>query len=282
MGPMKKRFARFLSGLLALYAAAAIAAEPPLSVGVFPYLSARSLLTLYQPLRQHLEQELGMPVQFYTAPDFETFVQRTHQHQYQVVITAPHLARLAQTESGYVPLANYTRELRAVIVVAKNSSITNIGDLRGKVVAVPDRLAVIPMIGLEILRERGLQADIDYRLRASQTHGNAILAVRRGEAQAAVVGSLPLAQLPGEVQRDVQTLAMSGPISSQFFMADPGLTPKRIEQISRALIGFPATPSGKRFVDENGMGGIQAAKESELKKLDVYAREVRALLGAPR
>lgn len=282
MGSLKKRFALFATGLLGLWAATAIAVEPPLSVGIFPYLSARSLLILYQPLRHHLEKELGVPVQFYTAADFKTFVQRTHQHQYQLVITAPHLARLAQVESGYIPLANYTRELYAVIVVARNSPIVSLEDLRGKVVAVPDRLAVIPMIGLQMLRERGLHVDTDFRLRASQTHGNAVLAVQRGEAQAAVVGSLPLAQLPGEVQRELQTLAQSSPIASQFFLADPGLAPERTEQIARALIGFPATPSGKRFIEENGMGGIQAAKESDLKKLDGYARDVRVLLGAPQ
>ncbi|MDD5329623.1 MAG: phosphate/phosphite/phosphonate ABC transporter substrate-binding protein [Sulfuricella sp.] len=279
---MRKRLALFLTALFGFWAAVATAAEAPLSVGVFPYLSARSLLTLYQPLHQYLEKELGVPVQFYTAPDFKTFVQRTHQHQYQVVITAPHLARLAQTESGYVPLANYASELRAVVVVAMASPIVSLDELRSKVVAVPDRLAVIPMIGLQLLRERGLRAEADFRLRASQTHGNAVLAVRRGEADAAVVGSLPLSQLPGEVQDEMRTLAVSGPIPSQFIMADPRLPPKLIERLRRALIAFPTTPEGERFVEENGMGGIQAAKESDLKKLDAYAHEVRVLLGAPQ
>jgi phosphonate transport system substrate-binding protein len=92
------------------------AATPAFEIGLLPNISARVLLAQYQPLRDFLSRELKRPVQLSTAPDWATFHQRTVALEYDLVITAAHLARLAQLERGHLPLVSYTPDIKGLVV----------------------------------------------------------------------------------------------------------------------------------------------------------------------
>lgn len=260
-------------------ARAANGQEETLSFGVFPNLSARAIVALYQPLQAHLEKSLHLRVQTYSAPDFKSFVERTFRREYDVIVIAPHLARLAQTEAGFVPLFRYSQELHAMVVAAKSSDIRSVDDLRGKTIALPDRLAVMPVLGLRLLRNRGL-TDSDFRIYPAASHSNAVLSVQRGEAQAAIIGSAPFAQLPEDLRNGLRVVATSESIPNQFILANPNLSPARIEAIRKALLDFAATAEGRQFFETNGFGGLKPASESDLKKMEPYARDAHNLLKA--
>lgn len=260
-------------------ARAANGQEETLALGVFPNLSARAIVALYQPLHAHLENNLRLRVQTYSAPDFKSFVERTFRREYDVIVIAPHLARLVQTEAGFIPLFRYSQELHAMVVTAKSSDIRTVDDLRGKTIALPDRLAVMPVLGLRLLRNRGL-ADSDFRIYPAASHSNAALSVQRGEAQAAVIGSAPYAQLPEELRNGLRVVATSESIPNQFILANPNLPPARIEAIRKALLDFAATAEGRQFFESNGFGGLKPASESDLKKMEPYARDAHNLLKA--
>lgn len=253
--------------------------EEALALGVFPNLSARAIVTLYQPLQAHLEKNLHLHVQTYSAPDFKSFVERTFRREYDVIVIAPHLARLAQTEAGFVPLFRYSQELHAMVVAAKSSDIRTVDDLRGKTIALPDRLAVMPVLGLRLLRNRGL-TDSDFRIYPAASHSNAVLSMQRGEAQAAIIGSAPFAQLPEDLRNGLRIVAASESIPNQFILANPNLPPARIEAIRKALLDFAATAEGRQFFENNGFGGLKPASESDLKKMESYARDAHNLLKA--
>ncbi len=276
------KIAGLLAGWLLLIPALAAEQLKPLEIGVFPNLSARAVVTMYQPVRDFLEQRLGRPVQLYTAPDFRTFVERTQDGEYDLVVTAPHLARLAQTESGYIPLANYASPLRALVVVPRRASFSSLQDLSGRTVSVPDRLAVISMVGVHLLRDHGLSPETGLHLVYAKSHTNAALSVLRGEADAAVVGSAPFNQLPEGVRDGLRVLAYTEPIPNQFYLASPRLPPDLVAAVSRSLMEFAGTPGGHRFIEANRFGGLKGASEGDLKGMDPYAKEVRRLLGQYR
>lgn len=268
----------FLGAALACAPAhAASGQDEALTLGVFPNLSARAIVALYQPLRSHLEKSLNSRVQTYSAPDFKSFVERTFRHEYDIIVIAPHLARLAQTEAGFVPLFRYSQELHAVVIAAKSSGIRSLEDLRGKTIALPDRLAVMPVLGLRLLRNRGL-TDSDFRIHPAASHSNAALSVQRGEAQAAIIGSVPFAQLPDDLRDSLRVLAASESIPNQFILANPDLPPARIEAVRAALLDFAASTEGRQFFESNGFGGIRPASEADLKKMEAYARDAYSLM----
>ncbi len=276
-----RRIGAWLAALVLLFgmtATPALAGEAPLRFGIFPNLSARAIVLLYQPMREWLEKSLGQPVTIYSAPDFKTFLERTFNHEYDLVIMAPHLARLAQTEGEYQPLFSYSQELHAVLVTGKNSAIHSVEDLRGKIVALPDRLALMPVLGIRVLRSHGLQPDSDFRLLYAGSHSNSALAAQRGEAQAAIVGSVAFAQFPEELRDSLRVLAKSESIPNQFILASPNLGARQTDALRKALSGFAATPEGSRFMENNGFGGLKPATELELRKMEPYARDVQGIL----
>ncbi|OZA42142.1 MAG: hypothetical protein B7X81_13475 [Hydrogenophilales bacterium 17-61-76] len=98
----------------------------PIRVGVLPTLSAKVLLTSYQPLRVYLERELQRPVEMVTSTDFKRFQHATLAGDFDLLVTAPHLARLSQMEAGFLPMATYLAANRAILITAKNKPIKQI------------------------------------------------------------------------------------------------------------------------------------------------------------
>ena len=71
---------------------------PVLVMGVVPYLSARKLAELYEPLRLHLALSLGQPVVLESAPTYVDFLTRSATGRYDLMATSPYFGRLAQLE----------------------------------------------------------------------------------------------------------------------------------------------------------------------------------------
>lgn len=261
---------------------ATVAGDKPLEIGVFPYLSVRAVLTTYQPIRRYLARELGRPVELYTAPDFRTFIERTREGEYDVLITAPHFARLAQLQTGYVPLAGFTKELRPIIVVAAGSPYKALVELRGKTVVIPDRLAIVSMMGLRLLREQGIETDRDFRLVVAISHNSAVLDVKRGNADAAITEAAALQQMPADVRKAVRVIATAGKTPHVMLMAHPRLGHAEIGQLKSLLEAFASqSPEGREFLTATGYEGLKPVSEAALKSLDPYAQEITRILRAP-
>ncbi len=274
---------RLFALLLMLNAAVAAASQgdKPLEFGVFPNLSARTVVAIYQPLRSYLEKHLGRPVRIYTAPTFKDFIERSLKKEYDLMLAAPHFARLAETDAGYVPLAVYSRELRAILVVPKDSPYKTVADLKGKAVAVPDPLALMSMFAVQMLRDNGLTPGKNVGLINVRGHDNAVLSVIHGESAAAATSAAPLGQMPEDTQSQVRVLATSDKVPHQAFMASPRLPPTEVEQLRKLLLDFARSPEGRTFLEVNQFGGLRPLGRGELKQLDPYATETKKILGIP-
>lgn len=277
-----KNWPLFLAALLALLPGLSSAAPQTLSFGLFPNLSTRLLLETYQPMREFLEQKLGRPVTLGTAPDFNSFVGRTQNGEYDLIVTAPHFARLAQTESGYQPLFAYRNDITAVIVVAKDSRYTELDMLAGQKIASPDRIALVTMLGLKMLRDKGMEPGKNYNFHWAGTHGNVALAVQRGETAAGIIGTLPLKQLPDNISRQLRVLSVSPAIDSQIILAHQRLAPAQLQQIREALLQFEQSTVGQQFFRTTGLAGLKPLNANDLRQLDPYAKEVKRMLELPK
>ncbi len=132
-----------LETLLRLLAAAAAAvmlagwlparasdAPPRLTVGVAPYLSTRALLSVHRPLQLSVQGQLGAQVEMFTASDFRAFYASTVGGDYDLAIMPAHLARLAHSEHGFLPLVRYTSGGRGLVVPRHASTIATVDDVR--------------------------------------------------------------------------------------------------------------------------------------------------------
>lgn len=271
------RLVLFSAGF-ALCAGAVGAAEPqrPIEIGVMPYLSTAKLIAGHQPLRRYIEETYRRPAVLSTAPDFPTFHQRTLAGQYDLVITGPPLAWEAQKAGKTAIIAVADRALRIITVVAKDSPIRSIAQLRGKVAGVLPPPSFAPAIFADVLSEHGLKAGVDVELHYDKTPYNSVKAAAMGDIAAAAYPTVSLPSLPKDLLEQVRTIHVSPEFPAVTFSVRraPDLPPP--EDFQAVLLRFVRdTEEGRGFVREFGHDGLSAPDMKALRILDRFLPEAR-------
>ena len=251
-----------------------VSAKKPLQFGLLPYLSTRRLFEVFVPLKVYLEKTLNRTVIMSTAPDFRTYIARARRGDYDLYFTAPHFAALAETESGYRRICRVTRELHGDVVVAKNGPIQHISDLRGKVMTTPDKLAIITMMGEHHLKIHGLTPGVDVTVRHTPSHNNAILAVVKGEADAAVAAAFVHENMPANVRAKLRLLSRTVTVPNIMFMANPKLPEAEYKKLRRAMLKFTASGPGKAFFEKTRFGNMTAITDRDMQRLAPFVRDL--------
>lgn len=249
-----------------------------MSIGIVPYLTPNVLMTLFKPLRMHLEHDIGRGFDLYTSPDVRTFVSRTRKPDFDLVVTSAHTSRLAQLEGGYQPLVRFNGPLRAAVVVGSNASqINRLEDLRGKRIAITDRSILVNIAMLKILSEIGI-SEKDVQLVPVNSQNTGILAVARGDADAAIIAHFTLDQIPPEQRDGVRVIHTSADLPNVMILAKKGMKPELVERLRNSLLHLPDAPGGKEFLQKSRFIGVQAVDEAFMKTLDPLMPETRKQL----
>jgi phosphonate transport system substrate-binding protein len=264
--------------LLAIGSRPAAGADIPLIFGIFPNMTAKQIIETYRPLAEALEKTLQRRVVIYTARDFTTFVERTRMGEYDIVLTAPHLAWLASQDAGYRPLLKYTQPVRGLLTVKADSPIDTPEALRGRTIATADSLAVVVLAIQAELAARGLRQHIDYRTTDSGTHLNAVMQLINGRADAALLGLHPYNLMPPELRRQLRVIVETPPLSSLMYLTHPRLPDAETQAVRKALLEFAATPKGQAFMQRGGYGAFTRVDGSELQAFRPYALQAQEIL----
>ncbi len=268
--------------ILGMALGAASADERPITVGLAPNVSPRTILSAYQPLRAQLEAELQRPVELYTAPDFSTFYQRALKEEYDLFLIPAHMGWLAHLEAGAQPVAQFAKLQEGVVLVRRDRPVRRVADLQGRRVVFADPLAIVTLRGKDWLAEQGLAVQSPLRGLPYFTHHDAaLLAVLHGEADAAIVSSVPLLLGPAEVREGLVTLATIGTYPANVFMARAGLPAADLARIQAALLGLgDGSQAGRAFLTRHRLDAVVPLGTRDLKPMDGYARRVRTSLRA--
>jgi len=271
--------------ILAIFTNTAFANETtpvkPLIIGVTPYLSARALVTSYEPMRLYLENVLGKPVKIYSANGFKQYFERAVKGDYDLVISAAHFARLLQKEHKFTPLVRYSKGGRGLVMASVNGPLNTPNDLRGQVIAVPEQLALATIVCMIALNENGLKAGTDFKILEVPSFTSAILAIQNGDATAAVSAPAALAQMPQELRESVKPVLDTGEYINLIFLAHPRLDKTFVALLNKALLKFGSESSeGKQFFASNSSGTTIPATEKDMNSLDRYIAETKRLLNA--
>jgi phosphonate transport system substrate-binding protein len=259
-----------LAAILLLTAPTAFSNDKALVLGVFPYLTPGKLMQQHAPLRSYIEATMGRPVEIVTAPNFDEFVARTRKGDYDIVLTAPHLGRLAQVRDGYIPLVHTQHELQAVFLARKDSGIRTVSDLRGKRLMVTEQTSLFYQVAEEKLRQDGLVPGQDITLVLTATHNNALYAPVRGEADASVTGSVLWQRAEPEIRAQLVEIGSTKPIQGFIVLASSRLPVDQSTRLRSALLGFADTAEGKGYFASTGLKGFGAVTPNILKSMDPY------------
>lgn len=265
---------------MVLMAGAVQAQQAPWRMALIPYLSPNVLIPLFQPLASHLAQDTGRGVELYSAPNIRAHVERIVRPEFDIIFTAPHMGRLSQLEAGYVPIGSFERPLTGVISVRRDSPIQHLDQLRGKTVAINDRLVLNSILTLSELENRGVQL-ADLKIVPAASQNSALLSVAAGDVDAAVTVNFAIGQIPKDKQAQLRALFQteeSPGMPSTLILVHPAMAASDRERLEASLQRFAVTEEGKRFLQASQYKNIIRVSSANLKKLDVYLPELRRLL----
>lgn len=254
--------------------------QAPLELGVVPHLSTRTLLALYRPLREHLQLQLRRDVQLSTAAGWTAFHQRTMSLGVDAVVTAAHLARLAQVDGGWLPQATFMPPMAGLLVAARARPLRQLADLRGATLGLANAQSLVALRGLQWLAGQGLKAGVDFQL-ASAAHDDSMAALLlRGDCAAALMSGGELKIVPDEQRARLQPqqlLEVPGFLAT----ASPRLPAAETAMLQQAWLSLPATEPGRAFLSATGFVGAEPATPALMSSLDGVLPDTRRLLQSP-
>jgi phosphonate transport system substrate-binding protein len=257
---------------------AANSTSPTFVVGVLPIHSPRVLTERYEPLRSYLEKTLKRPVSIESAADFRRFQARSMAGDFDLSITPAHFARLLQREAGGQPLAQFAPDHDALLIYSREQPLTKLADLKGKQLAVIDRLAITVTAALAFLHSQGLEANHDYQVVEHRTHSSAAYSLISGMSAAAVTTSQGLLQMPDSIRHKLVVQKHIADIPAFVLIAKKGTARAHVNTLKQALAAFPNTPEGLDFLSKIGYSNLLPTTESSMKRADPYLREtIKAL-----
>jgi phosphonate transport system substrate-binding protein len=277
--PMRSSIKPILLALCLALAAATQAA--PLQVGVLPYLSPRSLLLEFAPLRTFLQDELQQEINILTAPDLPRFMARTHGGDFDLVITAPHFARLAQLEHGYLPLVAIRADFYALLLVPKQAPIHSVREIAGGALHLPHRLSFISLQIEDFLRARAIDPEFDLRLYNYSTDNNAILAAEKSGNGVAAAQRSVFDHMPKDITANLRILGSTQSALSLVMLAHPRTPAPQLAAVRQALARFPYSVQGLRFF-ETSHSEFVPADAATMAQLDAYLPRLQSRLREKR
>ena len=277
------RFVRFLLALclLTVPTAGRASVEAPLIFGVFPYVAAKKVVETYRPLAASLEKQLKRRVLLYTAPDFKTFAERTRHGEYDVVLTAPHLAWMASEDAHYLPLLEHARPVHGLVVVRDDAAFDSVTSLRGQTVAMPTPIALVVLATQADLTARGLKPG-GYQTIDAITHVNAAMQVIQSRAAAAMLAQQPYSTLHPDYRAQLRVLHRTRALPGLVYLTHPRLGVHESDAVRSALYQFGQSVEGRAFLKRGNFGSLRPVSLDRLAAMQPYAQQARVQIGAAR
>lgn len=216
----------------------------PLRIGIAPHSSPRIIFESHQDLKLFLEAYFKRPVQIMTAKSFSEFAKKCNQGDtYDLILTSPNLAYLAQKLASYTPMMTYTKGLETIILSRFDDVFTKaIKPLR---VAGQDPVSFATLSAEEWLESQGLHegSDLNYAYYISASDSLATILVRN-EVDLAIMSLPNYLKLSDELRSQVTILYRSPARPSRIFLAKAS-NGVCIEAWEKALIAFSLSRRGK-------------------------------------
>ncbi|MBT9566784.1 MAG: phosphate/phosphite/phosphonate ABC transporter substrate-binding protein [Thiobacillus sp.] len=247
-------------------------------MGVLPYVAAKEIVETYRPIAYSLEKQLKRRVLLYTARDFKTFVERTRQGEYDVLLTAPHLAWLASDKPGYVPILKHARPVRGLLVARADAPFESLASLRGQTVASPTSVALVVLAIQSDLAAQGLKSDVDYASTTAVTHVNAAMQVVNRRVAAAILAQQPYSMIRPEFRSQLRILHQTRALPGLVYLTHPALSPQESDAIRIALLKFADSAKGKVFLQRGNHDALNPVTANDLLAMKPYAQQAQERL----
>jgi phosphonate transport system substrate-binding protein len=265
----KKGLFRGLGALLAAAVAVAVAparAEAPVyEFGVLPQVATAKVAEQWVPFLDKLSETSGVKLKFVTAPTISDFGTRAAAGSYAFYYH--NTLAYVQQDDKYVAFAREVgARTKGVLVVAKDSKISRLSDLRNQTIAIPSAgsfgAAVLPLFAIQ--KEGGLDLQKDVKVVVSGSHEAGYQAVLQGKAAASGGLTRTFELLPDADRAKLRIFYTTKDYSPLPFAARKDVPADVVAKVQKALVAFSKDPANAPILETLNMKkGFEAAKPAD-------------------
>ena len=246
-----------LSGLCFVLACGLVHAEVrQCSLGVFPFLSAQRLESIFAPIAARLSQASDCKFHYNSAGSYRSFMDKLKKRRYDVAYVQPFDYVRVAVPHGYLPLAARDSQLKATLVARQDNTIESLEDLKGATIALPPKVAAVSYLTRAALENDGIDPDKDVKLVYTKNHGSCLQQVLIGKAD--VCGTVDTVANMFESNNNIKLkwVAQTPSIPQALFVVRDDVSPQQREQLLQAFLSMQLTPAGMRLFKTPGSDRI--------------------------
>lgn len=208
------------------------------------------------PILRYLGRRVGARFRLVYCESYKKIMQVVREDAADFAWLAARTYLTLETDTGCVPLAQYLRRgqpsYRGILVVPRDSKAQSVNDLKGTRLALVNRNStsgyVYPMY---YFHRHGIVPDRFFRrITYEGKHENALLAVVRGNADAACLEEPVLRFFEGKVDlASIRILGVTGLIPNGPIVARRALSDELRERVATALTGMERDAEGRKVIE---------------------------------
>lgn len=278
---IRSGFLTFLFALAcAMGSAQAQTAAATFTIGVLPNVSARVILNNYQPMREYFARELKREVEIATAADFIAFNQASQRGDYQMLITAANLGRVAQLDANLTPIAIYEPAIPGLLVTGAGNSNDALDQLKGKSLALANPQSLVALRGLQWLKQQGLSVGSDFKIVRASNDDSLGTLIRTGEAPLAMMSMGEFRAIGEDTKKNLRIIKEFAKVPGFLVLTHPKLSAADRQQLKTLILQFPKSEEGKKFQALSNVANIRDVTTADLEPLDAFVAETRSGLSS--
>lgn len=232
-----------------------------LSFGIVPQQSAKTMAAKWGPVLRYLSAESGVELKFATAKNIPIFEQRLGQSRYDIAYMNPYHFVVFHESPGYQALAKQRdKQIRGILVVPKDSPITGIEDLQGKILAFPAPAAFAASI---IPRGELGNGGIQFTAKYVSSHDSVYLTVSKGLFAAGGGVMRTFNNTAESVRKNLRILWKTQPYTPHAFATRPGLDPEIAEKLMAAMLVMNQSQEGLQLLKAINFKGFTPASADD-------------------
>jgi phosphonate transport system substrate-binding protein len=243
-------------------------------IGVVPNVSARIINANYQPMAEYLEKSLGRKVAITTGTNFPNFYQRALANEFQLMVTAPNLARVSQIDGNWEAVAVFEPGIPGILVGLAGRQ-NNLELLRGKKLAMANPQSLVALASINWLSSQGYINGKDYEILRIANDDSLGISLKTGDAPFAVMSQGEFNAKDPELKKILSPVNTFVRLPGFFIMVNATVPNTEKQKIKTLIMDFPKSEQAKQFFSLTGFTGLNAPNNEQLRFLDGFVIPTR-------
>lgn len=217
--------------------------------GVFPFMPMAALVKYFNAVGADLTRRVNKRVIAQSRPTFKQFTEEIENETYDILFIQPFDYPLAY-KHNYRPLARRIDDLTAVLVTKKDSEVSSLSGLVGKVLALPPFESAVTHVMKNEFRVAGIDPNEGLRMVFTGNHFACIqmVLVREADACATAIPVLNHWENTRWKKQKLRVIHTAKPVPNTVYMAHARVSKTDQEKIKTAIVSWDKRPEGRSIL----------------------------------